>query len=839
MVHKAGLVLLLCWGFTCSEPQAIMKRSASETLDLGYVPTGVYETLAYYEPGAIGILFRMAQSFLHVVQPNPFPRELITKIIRENFRASEPDLQKALTLCSQALHYEIGFVVCTVLGALFVLLMPLVGLCFCMCRCCENCGGEMHQRQRKNDNCKRTFLASGLFTTSVFIMVGVLCAYSANQNLTSQLKGVRRLVNSNMRDLQTFANQTPLQIDYLASQYFTVKNRVFSDLDNIGLLLGGKIQEQLGKKALPALGRALTMTSAIRDTKQALENVSSSVELLKEGSSKLQDSLNQERSSLENTLLDPTCSMQQAAPVCNSISNSLNQLNINADFSKLPNVSMQLAKVNDVLKTDLGSIVQRGYLSFNHTPALVEEQTKDVVKGLESHLDDIGTKVTSITKKVPLQKVLANFTVFISQIHSIIEDLYPEIDQIDFYRWVFCIALCCTVVLILAFNSLGLLCGICGHDKHASPTTRGCISNTGGNLLMAGVGFTFIFSWVLMAVVATTFVVGGNVEKLVCEPFWTKELFKARLILLFLTQLYNFTTRSAVVDTPYLVNTAWQYFIPGFLYNKPDINLTAESLYRYGRYHSTSGFTLLYMKDISENFENLKVDLTTEVLLEDEGKQNLINFSQTGIEDIKFQLMSDICLYLLQPQGTLESALRQHVRNLQQIYNQQVVPLEQDMVRGQLPFSTTLRGTQLLQVTSKVRVLPEIYIHCCGVQHHSSFVILQESQKYMKNIIGYFERYVDWVTNSLALDVAGCKPLSNFVDTAEIVACSFVVDSVNAFWFGLGWATIFLIPSVIFSVRLAKFYRRMDTEDVYDDFPPRDLKSSSPQASAPPREADW
>ena len=60
-----------------------------------------------------------------------------------------------------------------------------------------------------------------------------------------------------------------------------------------------------------------------------------------------------------------------------------------------------------------------------------------------------------------------------------------KIVVLNLYRWIACIALCCMVVLVLAFNYLGLLCGTLGYDKHASPTTRGCISNTGGTLLMA------------------------------------------------------------------------------------------------------------------------------------------------------------------------------------------------------------------------------------------------------------------------------------------------------------------------------------------------------------------
>lgn len=43
-----------------------------------------------------------------------------------------------------------------------------------------------------------------------FCRIGVLCAYAANQNLSSQVKNIRRYVNSNMRDLHTFANDTPM-----------------------------------------------------------------------------------------------------------------------------------------------------------------------------------------------------------------------------------------------------------------------------------------------------------------------------------------------------------------------------------------------------------------------------------------------------------------------------------------------------------------------------------------------------------------------------------------------------------------------------------------------------
>lgn len=39
----------------------------------------------------------------------------------------------------------------------------------------------------------------------------------------------------------------------------------------------------------------------------------------------------------------------------------------------------------------------------------------------------------------------------------------------------------------------------------------------------------------------------------------------------------------------------------------------------------------------------------------------------------------------------------------------------------------------------------------------------------------------------------------------------------NTFWFGLGGCSFLLIPSIIFAIKLAKYYRRMDTEDVFEE----------------------
>ncbi|KAL0973675.1 hypothetical protein UPYG_G00209320 [Umbra pygmaea] len=839
---KSGL-LVLFWGLLSSgelqqetTDREQQNNSPSGKLDFGKVPQGVYETRPYYEPGMIGILFHMVHAFLHVVQPNPFPEDLVINVAKDQFRAIQTEYQKPenIVLTLKAVYYEIGFVVCASLGMLFIVLMPLVGFFFCLCRCCNNCGGEMHQRQRKNADCQRGLLTTLLFTTSLVITAGVLCSYAANQNLSSQFKTMRRLISSNLRDLHTIANDTPEQIDFLIAQYATAKTKVISDLDNVGPLLGGKIQDELGKEVRPALNGALSMAGAMRETKEALENVSVSLEILQEATGKLQANLSVVRSGLNQALNDPGCNDEESdattAQMCRTIRSSLVQLQVSANFTRLPNVYIQLENVKQVLKTDLSNMIQKGYASFNNTPEMVHNQMRDVVEGARGMLDGIGSNISSFSKAFPVHSSLTNFTNFISHTQSQIEDFYPEIDEMDFYRWVSCIGLCCMVVLILAFNFLAILCGNLGYDKHASPTTRGCVSNTGGTLLMAGVGFSFLFSWILMGVVTAMFVVGGNVEKLVCEPFHTKQLFK-------------------VLDTPHMVNPDWRNFIPGYMYNDSDLDLTVASLYRnckdnrsiysamrLDKVYNVSAFlnSSLHTKELGKMYDNVKIDLRGVILLKADGKQNLIDFSETGVAEINYAAyleevnkgvtQVDLLSYAneleaqtdLMPKGPLQTSLKSRANSLRQIHSQQVIPMEQAM-------STLNQSIRLLERTASdlpnkvTDVLATIDAAQYLISENATQVVNQETEKYKQTIVGYFSQYIEWVRNALDMEVAACKPFSNIMDTVEIIACSVVVDSLNTFWFGLGCCALFLLPSIILSVKLAKFYRRMDTEDVYDD----------------------
>ncbi|XP_054437930.1 prominin-1 [Pteronotus mesoamericanus] len=787
------------------------------------LPSTSYETKESHTPGPIGVLFQMVHGFLHVVQPNAFPEDVLRKIIQRKFDLST-DYEKII-------HYEVGIIICAALGLLFVILMPLVGFFFGLCRCCNKCGGEMHQREKRNAAFLRKCYAVSLLVICIFISVGIICGFVANDHLRTQIGKTQKLADSNLRDLRTLLNETPSQINYVLGQYTTTKEKAFWDLDNIKSLLGGGIHEQLRPKVIPVLDDIKAMAAAIKETKEALLNVNKTLEDLKKSTARLSTSLHEVKTNLEQSLNDPMCSERAEMATCNDIRKTLNQLDDNTNLSQLPSLDKQIDNVTDVLRTDLSSLVQEGYKSFNDIPERVQNQTVDMVSDIKGTLNSIGSNIGNINKQMSIRDKLSSFSDQLDYIETYIHRRLPTLEEYDSYRWLGGLVACSLLTLIATFYYLGLLCGWFGYDQNATPTRRGCVSNTGGVFLMVGVGISFLFCWILMIIVVLSFVVGGNVEKLVCEPYQNKKLFQ-------------------ILDTPYLLNEEWKYYLSGMVLNKPDINLTfqqvysdckdnkgiyttlkLENSYNISEYLNIQELT----KNISSDFENMKVKIDNIVLLDAAGKKNLQDFSSSGVDRIDYgtylaetaKMPTKVHLVTFAdglegkanklPQGNVRQSLASNARKIRKIYDGQVVPLGSSMTTlhrsiQELQHKSNGLGVKVHNIISSLDSAQDF------ITNHISSIIVQESKKYGNMIIGYFEHYLKWVKISITEEIAACKPMATALDSAvDVFLCNYIIKPMNLFWFGIGKATIFLLPALIFAVKLAKYYRRMDSEDVYDD----------------------
>ncbi|NXC28466.1 PRM1A protein, partial [Campylorhamphus procurvoides] len=96
-------------------------------MELGNIPQPTYGPGPEAPGSSMPGLVAMSHGFLQLVQPNPLPVEMI------DFEQSKTEFNQEDI--HELLHYELGFLVCAAIGVLFIIFVPLVGCCFCCCRC--------------------------------------------------------------------------------------------------------------------------------------------------------------------------------------------------------------------------------------------------------------------------------------------------------------------------------------------------------------------------------------------------------------------------------------------------------------------------------------------------------------------------------------------------------------------------------------------------------------------------------------------------------------------------------------------------------------------------------
>ncbi|NXI90574.1 PRM1A protein, partial [Psophia crepitans] len=361
-----------------------------------------------------------------------------------------------------------------------------------------------------------------------------------------------------------------------------------------------------------------------------------------------------------------------------------------------------------------------------------------------------------------------------------------------------------------------------GLKEHVVPTQRSSLSNAGGNFFMAGVGFSFIFSWLLMLLVLVTFVLGGNIYMLVCESWRSQQLFQ-------------------LLDTPGL--------IPGFnlseLLGQEGGTANFSEMYRqcqqdaalWQMLHLDQSVSLdellnisQYTGEISTAFEKMNITLSPISMLNQSQRDLLLNAGQAGQPPDFTTTLEQL------DQNVTQGSLLDLAAELEQLADKADPTVTEDLKAGarnlsdldkamQMSFSGLLQSLKenihLVQSrTAQLEAQTKAAVDKASetqefLERETANIIKNETWAFLEELVDFFETYISWAKSRLMGDVARCKPIAQTLDNVEVITCDYILDSLNAFWFSLGWCTFFLLPSIILAVRLAKFYRRMNIADVY------------------------
>ncbi|KAK9541582.1 hypothetical protein VZT92_001614 [Zoarces viviparus] len=800
-----GVLLLLRLGLAQSVPPHTVCPAAASPQSL---TEPQYQHTAE-EDASVGFMEALVQSFLHTVQPNPFPKDLILKIVQDF------DVQLNQEIIKEALVYEVGFLVCTAIGVLYIVLMPIVGFFLACCRCCGNCGGKMYQKQTSSVDCRRRTLYWTAFVTTVILLAGNICMFKSNKAIKVSVDQSQAELNKTIDNIQSFLTAVPQQVDHVVNESYRTIQEVTGNLDAIGPQLGREIQERFRGTLDPALHSIRLLEQETVDISLQMIGLNSSWAQLQSSMDRLQANFTAVKNQIDNTLSNPKCAG------CNNLRPVLEKLTLDTSIT-MPSLNQFQSAVDEINKIDLRSKIKEAEDYFDSIPQIVTNNTKDVVQSSKQQLGKIKTQISQVTNEIPLS-ALTNVSETLNQLQRDIDRVTPEFKRAEHIRWAACVAVCCVVLLVVVCNFLGLVLGPLGLTPKANPTERSCTADCGGTFFIMGAVVSFLFSWLFMIAVLLLFLLGGNVYTLLCQPWTDGQLLK-------------------LIDTPGL--------IPGLdigstLGLKTDISIsdiyrdcekdqplwTTLRLYELINLEDLLDVTK-YTEEIRKHFEETNITLSTIAVLSPEVKNQLRRFSNiaTNIDSTAvMQQMNNISsinlnttadrldeLAAIQINNDAREELENEARNLRQI--------QTDIETIIIPQLNNLNSTiKSLESTAKKsnETVEEVLSNVGAAQDflntNTKQIVKTESMKFLDCQLSYFINYADWANITITQQVGRCGLVARAVNSVEIILCSYIVESLNAFWFSLGWCMIFFIPSIIFSIKLAKYYRRMESSDVYDD----------------------
>ncbi|KAG9484752.1 hypothetical protein GDO78_008058 [Eleutherodactylus coqui] len=772
-------------------------------MEYGNLSNPSYSPAAAPNTGPMEVFSSMVHSYLDLVQRNAFPPEFLKEALKmQSFRHIQS---------KEVLMYELGYLVALAIGVVFFIMMTLVGLFFACCRCCGNCGGRMYQKQTKNINCKRRFLYFFLFIITLVILAGDICAFYSNSKIDQAVNSTFKSFNDTVKNLKTYVNSIPKDVDIIINSSSIPIDKANISIIGIGPVLGGMIKSGIEMEANKTLDTIQGTVNDLNSTAKAIRTVNESFVILQTTTQQVVQNLTRIRTEINQTL-------NSCGNTC-ATSTSVNDLTLDADFKNIPDFTNQLKTINDFLNSGVEGNIQTARQTLNDIPQTVENQTKSSVQKVQDLLLKIKVKIQDVRKDFSIVDQLNRVNYYFDTATNGSSQYEPDVKKYEYYRWIVGLCLSSIILLVVVCNLFGLLLGPCGHKANKDPTERGCASNSAGDFFMAGVGFSFLFAWLLILVTAVLFLVGGNVYTSICKPWRSQQLYQFVDENFNLSKELNMDLNNRNLTTLYRDcrkdESLWS-------------TLNLNSMYNLDNYFNISEYT----GEVNSTLNNTNINISNVTFLSKSQREEINNMMTSGIDTFNFsdfnQQMSkgitktNLTSFAVQLEKLAErntshqaelEAEANSLRSLQNSINTVMVPQIQQVNTSILDLQAKARRL----TTSLNETLKSINDTETFMNNKVAGIILNEIWKYLNTIVGYFQSYIDWTKKMLTQNLARCGPLANAIDSAEVVACQHIVDSLNAFWFSLGWCTIFFIPSIILAVKLAKHYRRMKSSDVFEN----------------------
>uniref|UniRef100_A0A8D0XEP5 Prominin 2 n=1 Tax=Sus scrofa TaxID=9823 RepID=A0A8D0XEP5_PIG len=750
-------------------------------------------------PGPLDSLYSTVRRFLSVVQLNPFPAELVKVLLNEPSSVN----------VDEVVRYEAGYMVCAVIASLYLAVVPIVGLCFCCCRCRRRCGGRV-KMEHKAMACERGTLMAFLLLTTLVLLIGMVIAFVTNQRIHEHMGPSAEAVSETLLSLRGLVSDVPLELQAMAQQFSLPQEQVLEELDGVGGSIGNTIHTQLKSTVYEMLASVLSLGQALQVSVDHLRALNATSVELREGQRTLGPAVRGHRERLLALLREPSCQG------CAEALNRARALELGADFNQVPSVDDVLHRLKGVPEANFSSMVQEENSTFNALPLLAALQTADVVTELKKVVAQQPAGLRTLVEAFPGWEAASRWSRALEEVEQSSRPYLKRVQRYEKYRWIVGCVLCSMVLLVVVCNLLGLTLGIWGLSAREDPSHSEAKGEAGARFLMVGVGFSFLFSVPLILLVFVTFLVGGNVQTLVCRSWESGELYEFADTPGNLPSSMNLSQLLGLKKNISIL-LAYQQCKQGAALWKV---LQLNDSYDLEKHLDISQYTA----KLQQELQKLEVEVKNLELLSPAARQDLQALQSSGLENIHYpsflveiqkpvvntsmEKLAQELEGLSQTQGSslLGQQLQKEAQGLRNLHQEKVLPQQNLLAKLNLSVQALASSAPHLQLETS-GVLDNV-THLEGELPAWAIRILRnESECFLTREMGYFSQYMAWVREEVTQHIATCQPLSGALDNGRVILCDMVADPWNAFWFCLAWCTFFLIPSIVFAVKTSKYFR--------------------------------
>lgn len=746
-----------------------------------------------------------------------------------------------------ARHYW-GVILIVVLTALLIVLMPIIGLCFCCCRCAGACGGRSQPFDKKHDTCRRGFLGLLLLVAGTALIFGVVVAFVTNSYLQNGVENATVSARYAVDDTQKFLKTTSYELNHLLTDnYDELSLSLQKTLNETGVVVVNKLDTE--SKAV-SLTKLTNFVEALPDIVVNLVRMKDITNGLRVNASQLNDGLRGVKRELLVSLTK--CPAAECKTVLDNY--SIGKLDVNGiDYNQIPDLTSKIADVESLINNKILTTISNGQNALDTMKQDLIKTIDDSVPKVIQSLNQAGTAIKDVNHQITesLQRIS---DVVGNNSYKYFDEADNYIDEYSMYRFYVGIGVSSVLLLVLLCITFGLLCGICGKrpDGYGDDC---CNKGAGSRFLMLGVAVIFLTISILAATSLVIYLAGLVLHRGLCMPMADPAN----------DQIFGYLDKMIDLNEvmyPDKVRATKNNMEP---FRISDVIVDChkdKTVYEVLRIHNIMDIeeirTYPQKYQISQKLENLiddiKIDADT-TILSAQAEKDIIKLSESELNNFEFYQFADnlndtitahnlteIADRLTKTAETIAKSsdmtdvrisLRNQALHLRTYQDNLVTPMTEqtkEMLQLAKKLEQTLKfGDDSFQ-KSIMNILDE-------VKHAQSFItanglafVKNVTQELFETFTEQINIYLNLVITTTKEGVGKCQPLSNVYNSMMVATCNRIIDPFNGFWAGVGWCVLIFLPALILSVKLSSLYQKSDpypgplveSEYLYDAYSERD-----------------